>query len=327
MPAHFVPPGPLGLGGAPLGNLFSAIPEETALATVEAAWTGGIRFYDTAPHYGAGLSERRMGEILRTKPRDDYVLATKTGRLLEPDAGVPDPAENFARALPFRRRRDYTADGTLRSIEASLTRLGLDRIDIAFIHDVSEDQLGPAWVDSFAIAMSGAARALTRLREEGVIRAWGLGVNVIEPCLRALDQADPDIFLIAGQYSLLRHATLDTLMPRCDERGVKLVIGGPYNSGLLAGGATFDYEAAPPELVARTRRLAETCAEFDTPLKAAALQFCTANPTVAAAIPGARTPAELEENLAFVQTSIPPALWTTLRSHGLIPDNAPVPGG
>ena len=325
--ARFAPPGPLGMGGAPLGNLFDRIAEETALATVEAAWDAGIRFFDTAPHYGAGLSERRMGAILRSKPRDELVLASKVGRLLEPDPATPERADGFVGGLLNRRVLDYSADGARRSIEASLERMGLSRLDIAFIHDVSEDHHGPAWTGLFAQAMAGAAPALTRMREEGMIRAWGLGVNLVEPCLRALDQSDPDLFLLAGQYSLLRTAGLDALFPRCLERGVKIVVGGPYNSGLLAGGTTFDYEAAPAAMVEKARRIGAVCDRFGVPLKAAALQFCTAHPAVAAAIPGARTPDELRENVAMAKVAIPAGLWAALKQDGLLPQAAPTPSG
>ena len=324
--ARFIPPGPLGMGGAPLGNLYARIPEAAALGAVEAAWEAGIRFFDTAPHYGAGLSEHRMGQVLRTKPRDALVLSTKVGRLLAADGSVPEMAENFQGGLPFRRVLDYSADGARRSIEDSLQRLGLARIDIAFIHDVSEDHLGARWTEVFATAMQGAAVALTRLREEGVIRAWGLGVNLVEPCLRALEQSDPDVFLLAGQYSLLRTTGLDALLPRCLGRGVSIVVGGPYNSGLLAGGSTFDYEKAPPGMVEKTRRIEAVCARFGVPLKAAALQFCTAHPAVAAAIPGARTAEEVRDNVAMAQAAIPAAFWAALRQEGLIPEAAPVPG-
>jgi D-threo-aldose 1-dehydrogenase len=325
--ARFVPPGPLGMGGAPLGNLYTAIPEAEALATVEAAWEAGIRFYDTAPHYGAGLSEKRMGEVLRAKPRDALVLSTKVGRRLVPDENVPAKAENFEHALPFRRVLDYSADGARRSIEESLERLGLSRIDIVFIHDVSEDHLGDRWTAVHDEAMNGAAAALTRMREEGTIRAWGLGVNLVEPCLRALERGDPDIFLLAGQYSLLRTAGLDALFPQCLARDVKIVVGGPYNSGLLAGGTTFDYEAAPRAMAEKAQRIGAVCERFGVPLRAAALQFCIAHPAVAAAIPGARTPAEVRDNVAMAAVPIPAALWAALRQDGLIPETAPVPAG
>ena len=323
--SRFVPPGPLGLGGAPLGNLFAAIPDETARATSAAAWEAGIRHFDTAPHYGAGRSERRIGDALRPHAAEGYVLSTKVGRLLVPNPAPAGFDQGFADPLPFRRVVDYSAAGTRRSIEDSLQRLGLASIDIAYIHDVSEDWHGPAWTDRFAEAMQGAAVALTEMRREGTIKAWGLGVNLVEPCLRALDQADPDLFLLAGRYTLLDQAALHTLFPRCAARGVRVVIGGPYNSGLLAGGSTYNYEAAPHALVARTLALAAICDRHGIDLRAAALQFCAAHPVVAAVIPGARTPDEVRQNTALMATSIPRALWADLKHEGLLPAEVPTP--
>lgn len=325
--SRYVPPGPLGMGGAPLGNLFDRIPETEAAATVAAAWDAGIRHYDTAPHYGAGLSEHRMGALLRQKPRDAFALSTKIGRILEAANDVPERDEGFVGALPFRRRIDYSAAGTHRSIEDSLQRMGLARIDIVYIHDVSEDWHGPAWTYRFREAMQGAAKALTELRQAGVIRAWGLGVNRVEPCLAAMEAADPDVFLVAGRYTLLDHTALDGLFPACAKRGVRVVLGGPYNSGLLAGGTTFNYETAPPELAARTHAMREVCTRHGVDLKAAALQFCAAHPVVAAAIPGARNPAEMRENAAMMAAPIPGALWGDLKQQGLIPGHAPTPEG
>ena len=322
---RFIPHGPLGMGGAPLGNLFARVPDSVAAATVAAAWESDIRHFDTAPHYGAGLSERRMGDALRQYPRGEYTLSTKVGRLLVPDAGVPDPAEGFAGGLPFRRAVDFSAAGTHRSIEDSLQRLGLPSIDIAYIHDVSEDALGPAWKRHFTEAMAGAATALSELRAGGVIRAWGLGVNRVEPCLAALEASDPDFFLLAGRYTLLDHAALADLLPACEARGVYIVVGGPFNSGLLAGGDTFDYSHAPPALVARARAMGAICGRHGVDLKAAALQFCAAHPAVAAVIPGARTPGEVRQNAALMTVPIPEAVWQELRAAGLIPPDAPTP--
>lgn len=319
-------PGPLGFGSAPLGNLFAPIAEDVAAATVAAAWECGVRHFDTAPHYGAGLAEHRVGDALRAHPRDDYWLSTKIGRLLEA-ADVPDPAEGFFGALPFRRRIDYSAAGTVRSIEDSLQRLGLRRVDVVYIHDVAEDWHGPAWKERFAEAMAGAAVVLTAMRERGEIRGWGLGINRVEPALLALEAARPDVFLIAGRYTLLDHTALGQLFPACAARGARVVLGGPYNSGLLAGGTTFNYEVAPAELVARTQALAAVCARHGVPLKAAALQFCAAHPVVAAVIPGARTPDEVRENAAMMRHPVPPALWTEMKRLGLLPDAAPTPGG
>jgi D-threo-aldose 1-dehydrogenase len=323
--SRYVPPGPLGMGGAPLGNLFARIPEEVAAATVQAAWDAGIRHYDNAPHYGAGLSEHRMGAVLRLHPRTMFALSTKVGRILEAADNVPEHDEGFVGALPFRRRIDYSAAGTHRSIEDSLQRMGLSRIDIVYIHDVSADWHGPAWTYRFTEAMAGAAKALTEMRRAGVIRAWGLGVNVVEPCLAALEQADPDIFLVAGRYTLLDHTALERLFPACEARGVRVVLGGPYNSGLLAGGTTFNYETAPPELAARARAIGAICARHGVDLKAAALQFCAAHPVVATVIPGARTPAEVRENAAMMFAPIPGSLWVELKEKGLIPAHAPTP--
>ena len=323
--ARFRPPGPLGLGGAPLGNMFAPIPEATAEAVLEAAWESGIRFYDTAPHYGAGLSEHRFGHMLRQRPRDDYVLSTKVGRMLHADPAAPREYCMFREPLPFRVEYDYSADAALRSVEDSLQRLGLARIDIALIHDIAEDTHGAAWEGVFDTAMAGAARALTRLREAGAIRAWGLGVNRPEACLRALERADPDLFLIAGRYTLLDQRALAALLPACLRRGVSVIIGGPFNSGLLAGGDTFDYREAPPERVAARDRLAALCAGHGVDLRAAALQFAAAHPAVAAVIPGAVEPAQVRANAALMRAPIPPALWREMREAGLLPPEAPTP--
>ncbi len=317
--------GRLGMGGAPLGNLFERIPEDVAVATVQAAWQSGIRHFDTAPHYGAGLSEHRMGTALRQHDRAGFTLSTKVGRILEAAQDVPEHDQGFVRGLPFRRRFDYSEAGTMRSIEDSLQRLGMSRIDIVYIHDVSEDWHGAEWKQRFAEAMAGAAKALTSLRRQGVIGAWGLGVNLVEPCMAALEQSEPDLFLLAGRYTLLDHAALDGLMPQCAARGARLVLGGPYNSGLLAGGTTFNYETAPAEIADRARVIGELCARHGVDLKAAALQFCAAHPVVAAIIPGARTPSEVRENAAMMAAPIPPALWQALKQQGLLPAHAPTP--
>jgi D-threo-aldose 1-dehydrogenase len=313
------------MGGAPLGNLFAEVGEADAQASLHAAWDAGIRHFDTAPHYGAGLSEHRMGAFLRRRPRDTFTLSSKVGRLLVPAEGVPDEAEGFVAALPFRRVVDYSAAGAERSIADSLQRLGLSRLDTVYIHDCSEDWHGPAWRDRFAEAMAGAARLLTDLRRQGVIRVWGLGVNLVEPCLLALEQSEPDLFLIAGRYTLLDHTALAELFPACAARGVQCVLGGPYNSGLLAGGATFNYEIAPPELAARAQAMAVLCARHGVDLKAAALQFCAAPAVVAAVIPGARTAAEAAENARLMQAPILEELWAELRNTGLLPDHVPTP--
>jgi D-threo-aldose 1-dehydrogenase len=324
-PTRFAPPGPLGFGGAPLGNMFATVDESTAEATLLAAWNSGIRYFDTAPHYGAGLSEHRFGAVLRRRPRDSFVLSTKVGRVLTPDPSVLSGPPPFDAGLPFRARYDYSADGALRSIEDSLQRLGLARVDVVFVHDIAEDAHGPNWREPFAAAMKGAGEALIRLRNEGVIRAWGLGVNRVEACEAALEQSDPDVFLLAGRYSLLDHAALPTLFPRCAERGVHVVVGGPFNSGLLAGGAHFDYVPASAELLARRARLQEVCAAHGVDIRAAALQFCAAHPVVCAVIPGAKTPEKAVQNAALMHQPIPAAFWRALKGAGLLPSDAPTP--
>jgi len=322
----------LGFGTAPLGNMYRNIPEQEALDTVEAAWQQGIRYFDAAPMYGAGLAEIRLGTTLQQHSRDDYVLSTKVGRLIldeREDTTQRDLGEKgglFEHGLPNKIVYDYTADGTLRAIEASLARLKTDRLDIVWIHDPARDFHGEGWRDVFDIAMNGAAKALTRLREEGVISAWGLGVNRVEPCEMALQQADPDGFLIAGRYTLLDHAdALRTLMPASTARGLGIVVGGPYNSGILAGGTHYEYQQATPEILARVDALRAVGAEFNVDIRAAALQFSLAHPAVAAVIPGASQPSRIAENVALVDAEIPAAFWQALRTRGLVAVDAPLP--
>lgn len=315
----------LGFGAAPLGNLFAKVAEAQAEQTLSTAWEIGIRYFDTAPFYGSGLSEQRVGRFLAGYPRDEFVLSTKVGRLLAPDRAVPEVQHGYVGGLPNRIEYDYSADGARRSIEASLARLGLDRIDVVYIHDVAPDTHGDDWLRQYAIAAQGAMRALSDLRDEGVIRAWGLGVNRIEPCLMALRDADPDLFLLAGRYTLLDTSAHHELIPACDAKGVRLVIGGPYNSGLLAGGTTFEYAPAPADMLEKRHRLAALCERYDVPLKAAALQFCHAPAAVACVIAGSRTANEVRENWTLMHTPIPAEFWADLKRRGLIPEDAPVP--
>ena len=321
---HFAPPGPLGFGGAPLGNMFEPVDEPTAEGSLIAAWNTGVRYFDTAPHYGSGLSEHRFGQVLRRYPRDAFILSTKVGRLLRPDTSRPDNPP-FVDGLPFRVATDYSYDATIRSIEDSCQRLGLPRIDIAYVHDLAADHLGDAWEEQFEVARTGAFRALSDLRDQGVIKGWGLGVNLTEPCIRALEQADPDLFLLAGRYSLLNQPALDGLFPMCAERGVHVVVGGPYNSGLLAGGRTFEYQEAPPEMIARRDRIRAICQAHGADIRAAALQFCAAHPVVAAIIPGAKRREKVEENARLMAARVAPAVWQELKAEGLIPAEAPTP--
>ena len=325
---------PLGFGGAPLGNLFAPIADADAVALVRAAWDCGLRYFDTAPHYGNGLSEHRIGHALRGLPRDDYLLSTKVGRLLLPDPGAPRAQNGYVDVLPFVQRWDYSFDGTLRSIDDSLQRLGVARIDYVFIHDVAGDAHGALQPQRFREAMNGAVPALARLKAEGRIKGFGLGVNEWQVCLDALAHADLDILLLAGRYTLLDQTALPVLLPECVRRSVRVVIGGPFNSGILATGAQpadgrapyFNYAPATPAVIARTLAIEAACRRHGVPLKAAALQFPRAQPAVACVIPGARSVGELEQNIALADHAIPADFWRALRDEGLVPEGAPLPG-
>lgn len=327
-------PSRLGFGAAPLGNMFRAIPEEEALATVEAAWNDGIRFFDNAPFYGAGLAEIRMGQALAGKPRDDYVIATKVGRLIldeVEDVSARDLGEKgdvFKHGLPNRVVNDYSADATLRSIEDSLKRLQTDRIDIVWVHDVAQDFYGDEWLSVFESARKGAFRALDRLRDEGVIKGWGLGVNRVEPIelLLGLEGHRPDGFLLAGRYTLLDHdKALQRVMPMVAERGLGIVVGGPYSSGALVGGPNFEYAPATPAILDKVARIKALADRHGISMKAAGLQFALANPAVAAVIPGASRPDRIAEDSAALAEIIPADFWRELRAAGLVNPAAPLP--
>lgn len=321
-------PSKLGFGAAPLGNMFRAIPEDEARATVAAAWEDGIRYYDNAPFYGAGLAEIRMGEALAGKPRDAYVISTKVGRIVLDEAGGKTGV--FEHGRPNKVVNDYSADATLRSIEDSLKRLRTDRIEIAWVHDIAQDIYGDEWLAVFESARKGAFVALDRLRDEGVIGAWGIGVNRVEPIelLLALDGPRPDGFLLAGRYTLLDHdRALQRVMPTVAERGLGIVVGGPYSSGALVGGPNFEYAPASPAILAKVAAIKAIADRHGTSMKAAGLQFALAHPAVAAVIPGASRPERIAEDRAALAESIPPAFWQDLRAARLIDPAAPTPGG
>jgi D-threo-aldose 1-dehydrogenase len=329
-----LPTTPLGFGAAPLGNMFRNIPEEEAAATVDAAWAQGTRYFDTAPFYGAGLSEIRLGRILAKYPRGEYVLSTKVGRLIldeTEDPAARDLGEKgglFEFGRPNKIVNDYTADATLRSVEDSLKRLATDRLDIVWVHDIAQDFYGDEWLIHFETARTGAFRALTRLREEGVIKAWGLGVNRVEPCelTLQLDEARPDGFLLAGRYTLLDHTrALQRLMPEAAAQSVDIVVGGPYSSGVLAGGNHFEYQPASAEILAKVEKIKALAARHGVPVKAAALQFSLANRAVAAVIPGASRPERLAEDHAALSAAIPAEFWRALREQQLVAAAAPLP--
>jgi D-threo-aldose 1-dehydrogenase len=313
--------------------MFRNIAEAEAAATVEAAWQQGIRFFDTAPFYGAGLSEIRLGKALAKRKRNEYVLSSKVGRLIldEVETGKRDFGEKaglFSFGRPNRMVYDYSADGTLRSIEDSLKRLCIDRLDFVWIHDLSRDFHGDEWLARFETARTGAFRALTQLREQGMIKGWGLGVNTVEPCELALDMAEarPDGFLLAGRYTLLDHErALQRLMPAAAAKKVDIVIGGPYSSGVLVGGAHFEYQKAPPEILAKVERIKALTQRHQVPIKAAGVQFSLAHPASAAVIPGASRPERIAEDRAALTATIPGDFWHELRAQGLVAADAPLP--
>jgi D-threo-aldose 1-dehydrogenase len=327
--------GKLGFGTAPLGNMFRDIPEAEALATVDAAWEQGIRFFDTAPFYGAGLAEIRLGDALARRNRDDYVLSTKVGRVILDE--LEDPAARdlgekggvFEFGLKNKIANDYSADATLRSIEDSLKRLKTDRLDIVWVHDVAQDFYGDEWLAQFEIARTGAFRVLSRLRDEGVIQGWGLGVNRVEPLELTLDlnEPKPDAFLLAGRYTLLDHElSLQRLMPAAAKQNVDIVVGGPYSSGILAGGAHFEYQKASPEIIAKVERIKAIAQRHGISVKAAALQFALAHPAVASVIPGASRPERIAEDHAALNEPVPAAFWQEMREQKLVAPDAPLPG-
>jgi D-threo-aldose 1-dehydrogenase len=315
----------LGLGAAPLGGLLDPVADEAAEGALQAAWEGGVRFFDTAPFYGFGRSERRVGDALRHRRRDSYVLSTKAGRLLAPDPDPPGAENGWVNPLPFRPVHDYGYDAVRRSLEDSLQRLGLHRVDVLLLHDIGAFTHGADAAPHFEAAMTGGLKALQALKAEGTIGAYGIGVNETAVLMDALDRGDWDCFLLAGRYTLLEQDALDDLLPACQARGTSVIVGGPYNSGLLAGGDTWNYAKAPHELIARRDRLAAVTAAHGVSLRAAALQFPLAHPAVASVIPGARTRDEANDNLARLAEPVPAALWQALVAEGLLRPDAPVP--
>ncbi|MFC9062094.1 aldo/keto reductase [Streptomyces sp. NPDC057074] len=315
-----VPVTALGLGAAAIAGLYEAVGEDEAAATVEAAWDAGIRYFDTAPHYGLGLSERRLGAALRTRPREDFVLSTKVGRVLEPhDGGGDDRANGFAVPATHRRRWDFSADGVRRSLEDSLTRLGLDRVDLVLLHDPD---------DHGEQAFREAYPALEELRSQGVVRAIGAGMNQSRMLTRFLTDTDVDAVLCAGRYTLLEQGALETLLPAASAAGKSVIAGGVFNSGLLADpapGATYDYAAAPSDLLDRAVRMREVTEAHGLPLRAAALRFPFGHPAVASVLVGARSAAQVVDAVAQVRGPAPAAVWDDLRAQGLLPGGVPVP--
>jgi D-threo-aldose 1-dehydrogenase len=328
----FKPEFRFGLGGVSVGNEFEYVTDEAAHATLAASWEAGVRYYDVSPWYGLGLAERRYGAFLHKQPRDSYLLSTKVGKLLK-----ASPHNKGKELFPFANSPndvvfDYTADGVRRSIEDSLQRLGIDRIDVVFVHDISPDNkyLPRPWTEEFETALEGAFPALSKMRDEGIIKAWGMGVNTAEPILRAIRESDPDVCLLASQYSLIDHANaLNQVFPVAREHGVGFVVGSSLNAGFLSGSPRYNYGQTrwdiPQEHIAKRDRLRAVAHQFGVDLRTAALQFSSAPDVAAALIVGARSADQALKNASAMQDTIPPAFWEELKRQNLIEANAPVP--
>jgi D-threo-aldose 1-dehydrogenase len=320
----------LSLGTAPLGGLYRDPGDEAAQATVDAAWNAGVRFFDTAPHYGHTRAEHRLGAALRRYPRDEYVLSTKVGRRFVPRTHAYDGSEGWQNPLPFEAIYDYTREGILRSYEDSQQRMGLADIDILLVHDIGRLTHGERNVHYWRqLSEGGGFRALDELRAAGAIKAIGFGVNEREAILEAMREFDIDCALLAGRYTLLEQTPLDDLLPACTARGVSILLGGAFNSGILArgleGDRKFNYGDAPPEVLTRVAQLDAICQRFKVPLAAAALQFPYAHAAVATVLTGARSAAEMRENAASFETVLPREFWLAVRDEGLIDTRAPLP--
>jgi D-threo-aldose 1-dehydrogenase len=312
---------PLSFGGAPIGNLYRETSDADARGAIDVAWRCGVRYFDTAPHYGLGLSERRLGSALRERPRDEYVISTKVGRLLVPGDDGPGLSEGFAVRPGLRREWDFSRDGVLRSLGGSLARLGLDRVDVLFLHDPD---------DHWEQAVGQAYPALAELRDQGVVRAIGAGMNQSEMLARFVRETDMDLIMLAGRYTLLEQGALDELLPLCLERGVGVVAVGVFNSGLLSkdrpgAGAKYDYADAPVDLVGRARAIAAVCERHGVTLPAAALQFPAAHPAVVSVGVGCRTAGQVERNVELFEAPAPGSLWEELVGSGLVRADAPLP--
>jgi len=323
----------LGYGGGPIGDQYTRHDNAQAIGSVSAAHEAGLTLFDTSPHYGSGLSEHRVGAALRAKPRGSYILSTKVGRyLVPPTAERPLERNQFAGGLEFNRVFDYTREGTLRAIDQSMARLGISSIDCLIIHDCDVWTHGTreAYQFYFKQAMDGAYTVLHELRDQGVIKAIGVGVNEVDVCMEFAQAGEFDFFLLAGRYTLLEQGALDDFLPLCVARGIGIMLGGPYNSGILATGAVkgakYNYQDAPPEILQRVARIEAVCARHNVPIAAAALQFPLGHEAVTSMIPGAISAQEVQRNVALMGHDIPADLWAELRTEGLLDEKAPVPG-
>jgi D-threo-aldose 1-dehydrogenase len=329
---HYKPPFKFGMGGVPLGNEFEFVTDEEAYATIEAAWSAGVRYYDMAPWYGLGLAERRYGNFLHTRNRSEYVLSTKVGKLLKASKTAKNKEYFPFSPSPNDVVYDYTASGVRRSIEDSLQRLGIDSIDIAFVHDISSDNknLPTPWPEQFAIAQKGAFPELTRMREEGLIKGWGIGVNTPEPIMRLLEVADPDVCLLASQYSLIDHKNaLNEVFPAARAKNVSFVVGSSLNAGFISGSPRYNYGKEsykiPPAFIEKRRNLLQVAGNHGVDLRTAALQFSAAPDVAAALVVGCRSEQQILADYTSMQTKIAAEFWADLKAQNLIEQNAPVP--
>jgi len=329
---HYKPPFKFGIGGVPLGNEFAVVTDRDAYTTIEAAWNAGVRYYDMAPWYGLGLAERRYGNFLHNKNRSEFVLSSKVGKLLKASKTAKNKEYFLFSPSPNDVVYDYTASGVRRSIEDSLQRLGLDSLDIAFVHDISPDNkyLPTPWQEQFEIARKGAFPELTRMREEGLIKGWGIGVNTPEPIMRLLEVADPDICLLASQYSLIDHKNaLDQVFPAAKAKNVSFVIGSSLNAGFISGSPRYNYGKEsyqiPPAFLEKRKRLREVASNHGVDLRTAALQFSAAPDIAAALVVGASSEQQILADYTSMQTKVPAQFWAELKVQNLIEQNAPVP--
>jgi len=326
---RFRPKHKAGFGGVAIGNGFKVNPDIECLQSVEAAWNAGIRYFDTSPWYGLGISERRLGLFLKDKPSKDFTISTKVGRILEPKENFDASQAIWKGKMNFGYKYDYTASGVRRSVEESLQRLGLSSLDIVFIHDLSPDNgdMKQDWVKYFEIAQKGAMPELTKMREEGIIKGWGFGVNTVEPILKAMEVADPDIFLSACQYSLIHHEDdLNKVFPKAEEKDISIVVGAPLCAGFLSGQDRYLYGGKFPAGVKdKLAAIQKVASRHKVEVRTAALQFCAAPEVVSAVIPGAHTVQQAQENAASFSAKIPSDFWDELKKEKLIASNAPVP--
>lgn len=321
----------MGFGGASLARIPGDRANETALATMRAAWDAGIRYFDTAPVYGLTLSEHRIGSGLWSQPRDEFVLSTKVGRLMRPRQTIPEVSAFYSNPLPFAAEYDYSYDGVMRSFEDSLQRLGLNRVDLLLVHDLT-DRHHPNAADlarrEVELFEGGGYKALAALREQNVVSGIGAGLNSWRQCERLAERGDFDVFLLAGHYTLLDQDALLRFLPMCEQRNIAVVLGGVYNTGILVTGINgdpqYDYKPASEEIKSRVRAIDAVCREFGVPMAAAALQFPLHHPAIATVIPGMSSPTEVSSNVAYLQTVVPRELYDALKQNGLLVAHCPI---